>query len=350
MNIFGDHNVKDADFLFEVAYALAEGKDYKRSGKYYELLLKKEAKNTAALNNLALIREELGDLKQAERLLNKAKDLSPDDAIVKRNLERIISLRKTAVEFMTMPYKNKKALFRLWEARDIEDKIAIHSDELPSLLGLSDNEAASILRLFIKKKVILPSSGSEHIGKIKKYILNPAVSCNITEIEKEIEEKTPIIEIINDINDDGLSRIGFNKEIIETLEKVFSVELRKSLRRDLQEAAFALLTRSYKTTQVMCGSIIEAVLLDKLSKQGKMKYLCDDKKSRNINRMNLDDLLFVSLQEKLINEQLYHFAHALRGYRNLIHPGVEQRGQAMPISESNAKLAWDITRKLLKEI
>jgi hypothetical protein len=110
------------------------------------------------------------------------------------------------------------------------------------------------------------------------------------------------------------------------------------------------LTRSYKTTQVMCGSIIEAVLLDKLSKQGKMKYLCDDKKLRNINRMNLDDLLFVSLQEKLINEQLYHFAHALRGYRNLIHPGVEQRGQAMPISESNAKLAWDITRKLLKEI
>jgi tetratricopeptide (TPR) repeat protein len=333
-----------------VAYALAEGDDSKRAAKYYELFLKKRGTDTAALNNLAIIREKCGDLQQAEQLLSKAKSLNPDDALVKRNLERIISLRKSGVEFMAMPYKNKNALLRLWETRDIEDKITIDSDELPSLLGLSDDEAASVFRLLIKNKVILPCPAKENIGKIKKYILNPAVRCNIAEIEKEVEERTPIMEIINNIANDGLSRSGFNKEIIDTLKKVFSSELRNYLKRDLQEAAFSLLTRSYKTTQVMCGSVIEAVLLDKLSKQGKMKYLCEDKKLRNINKMNLDQLLFVSLQEKLINEQLYHLAHGLRGYRNLIHPGVEQRGQAVSISESNAKLAWDITRKLLKEI
>jgi hypothetical protein len=66
--------------------------------------------------------------------------------------------------------------------------------------------------------------------------------------------------------------------------------------------------------------------------------------------MSLGDLLRVSFQEKLIEEQLYHLAHALRGFRNLIHPGIEQRKQAMIVSESNARIAWDITRKLLNEI
>lgn len=350
VNFLGDHNAKDVNALFEVAYALASSNDIKRAAKYYELLLKKRPADTAALNNLALIREECGDLQQAEQLLSKAKGLDPDDALVKNNLERIISLRKAGLKFMGMPFKNKQALLRLWESKNTEDKISVTSDELPSLLGLSGDEATSVFSLFIKNKIILPCSAKENIGKKKKYILNPEVRCNISEIENEVAERTPIMEIINDIANDGLSRIGFNQELINTLNKTFSSELNNYLKRDLQEAAFSLLTRSYKTTQVICGSIIEAVLLDRLSIQGKLKYLCKDNKLRSINRMNLDELLFVGLKEKVINEHLYHLAHGLRGYRNLIHPGVEQRGKAISISESNAKLAWDITRKLLKEI
>lgn len=99
----------------------------------------------------------------------------------------------------------------------------------------------------------------------------------------------------------------------------------------------------------MCGSIIEAVLLDKIAEQGITTYTCADVKTRNIIRMNLDELLFVAFHEKLVGEELYHLAHGLRGYRNLIHPGVEQR-RAVAVSESNAKLSWDITRKMLLEI
>jgi tetratricopeptide (TPR) repeat protein len=348
-NKLGD-NIKDTEYLFEVAYALADGKEYKKAGKYYELLLNNNGDDTSVLNNLALIHEQNGNVREAERLLIKARKIDPDHALAKRNLERIISFRKTAIKFMAMPYKNKSALLRLWEARNIEDKIIIKNDELPVSWKLSDDETKDILNVFIKTKVLLPDSGGGKAVKRNIYSLNPAIRDNIIELKKEIEEKSPIIDIISDINNDGLSRIGFNKEIIDTLGKLYSVELGKLLKRDLQEAAFALLTRSYKATQVMCGSIIEAVLLDKLSSQGRSKYQCADNKTRSINRMSLTDLLFVSLQEKLIDEQLYHFAHALRGYRNLIHPGVEQRGRALPISEQDAKLAWDITRKLLKEI
>lgn len=350
VNQLGDNNLKDTEYLFEVAYALNEGKEYKSAGKYYELLLKKKGESSAVLNNLALIREQLGDLREAERLFNNAKEINPEDATVKRNLERIISLRNTAIKFMAMPYKNKRALLRLWEARDFDDKIVIKIDELPSFWKLSDAEAKDILNVLIKNNVLLPNLDRGNTEKKNKYILNPAVRDNIVEINREVEEKAPIMDIVADINNDGLSRIGYDKEIIDTLGKLYSVELGKLLKRDLQEAAFALLTRSYKTVQVMCGSIIEAVLLDRLLSQGRTKYLCSDNKLRNINRMSLADLLYVSLQEKLINEQLYHFAHALRGYRNLIHPGVEQRGRALPISERDAKLAWDITCKLLKEI
>lgn len=100
----------------------------------------------------------------------------------------------------------------------------------------------------------------------------------------------------------------------------------------------------------MCGSIIETVLTDKIYGKSIRKYRLENGKSMNVSRMDLGDLLYVAMKENLVDDQLYHLAHALRGFRNLIHPGVEQRKKAITPSESNARIAWDITRKLLLEI
>jgi hypothetical protein len=344
-----NYSLDNTQVLFEAAYALSDGEDYGRSSKYYELYLKKYPDEPNALNNLGINREHSGDLEQAEQLLVQAVSVKADFALAKKNLERVRNLRKKGAEFLKMSYKDKSALLRLWETKDHEGKIIVNLEKLPAQLGLSNDETKSILGLFIKNNILLPRPGKKDAGKNRSYVLNPEVRCHITEIEKEVEATTPIMEIVDAIANNGLMRIGYNQEIIDSMGKVSSGDLQNYLRRDLKEAAFSLLTRSYKTTQVMCGSIIEAVLLDKIAKQGKMTYVCADGKVRNINKMNLDQLLFVAFQEKLVDENLYHLAHGLRGYRNLIHPGVEQR-KAVVISESNAKLSWDITRKLLIEI
>ena len=122
------------------------------------------------------------------------------------------------------------------------------------------------------------------------------------------------------------------------------------LKRDLRENVIALITKNYKTVLIMSGSIIEALLLDKLSFLKISSYTLHNGKKKKLLNMTLNDLLYVANNKKIIGEQLYHLAHALRGFRNLIHPGVEQRKLAMKINNTNANLAWDITKKIILEI
>jgi tetratricopeptide (TPR) repeat protein len=350
VDLLGDYYVKKTKVLFEAAYALNEGNNKKRAATLYELLLQQKGPSSSILNNLAIIRESFGELKQAERLLNKARELEPEDKLVRGNLERVVSLRKAADGFASASFRTKGALLRLWAIRDIEDRISLARDKLSDQLGMSSEEASVTLKSLIDEKVLLPIYERGGARKTKMFRLNPGVHRCIAEVEKEVEERSPIMEIASDITSNGLVRVGYNKEIKQLLCKITSVDLRHSLDRDLREAAFALLTRSFKTTLIMCGSIIESVLLDKLLSRGIKAYKCSDGKTRTVNRMSLGDLPHVSFREKVIEEQLYHLAHALRGFRNLIHPGIEQRTQAMIVSENNARIAWDITRKLLNEI
>lgn len=65
--------------------------------------------------------------------------------------------------------------------------------------------------------------------------------------------------------------------------------------------------------------------------------------------MDLNELLYVSNQEKFIDIQLYYLSHAIRGFR-IIHPGVEQRKHSVTVNEENAMLAWSIVKKVICEI
>lgn len=350
VDLLGDSYLKDTEVLFEAAYALNEGNDKKRASAIYELLLQQESPSSSILNNLAIIRESFGELKQAEQLLSKAIEIEPENKLVQQNLERIVSFRKAVDNFASSSLRKKSAFLKLWIMRDIEDKISLEPDKLPAQLEVPIDEATGILKSLINEKILLPYSGRGGVRKAKMFRLNPGVRPYIAEIEKEVEEKTPIMKIAADITSSGLEGVGYNNEVKQMLFKISSSELRLFLDRDLREAAFALLTRSFKTVLIMCGSIIESILLDKLTSKGFKASKCSDGKTRNINKMSLGDLLDVSYRERLIEGQIYHLAHALRGFRNLIHPGIEQRTQAIIVSENNAQIAWNITRKLLAEI
>jgi hypothetical protein len=128
------------------------------------------------------------------------------------------------------------------------------------------------------------------------------------------------------------------------------INLQQQLQRDLREAALSLLTGSFKTTLVLSGSIVEAILLDRVSSQGITKYRMGNGRNRTTSKMDLGELLFVAEKEGMIDGPLYHLAQALRGFRNLIHPGLEMRKAAISVTEQNARIAWDITRKLISEV
>lgn len=348
--LLGDYYLRDTDVLFEIAYALSNAGDRGTAAKYYELHLQKHGDTSPTLNNLALIREAAGELQEAENLLRKAKVIEPDDPLIKRNLKRIAALRKAAATFMRTSLREKKALLALWDERDVEDRIVFHETGLHETLEMTEEEASLLFEHLVSEKILIPIEDVDDASGEERYEVNPEVRKSLPQVRDEVGQSTEVLEIAADIGPRGFLRIGYDEELRRCLNKMGSAELQRLLDRDLREAAFGLLTRSYKTTLILCGSLIEAIILDRLSTAGVVNWKCSDGRMRRLERMALGDLLNAAVHEKLIGDDLFHLAHALREFRNLIHPGVEHRRTAVPISERNARIAWDITRKLLYEI
>ncbi|GAF83747.1 unnamed protein product, partial [marine sediment metagenome] len=107
----------------------------------------------------------------------------------------------------------------------------------------------------------------------------------------------------------------------------------------------------YKASLVLSGSIIETLLLYKITDKGIKKYkLPNMNKNKQVINMGLSELLEVAKTEDLIESQTYHISHFIRNYRNLIHPGVEQRKKAIEASKRNALRAWEFLIDIIKEI
>jgi len=63
-------------------------------------------------------------------------------------------------------------------------------------------------------------------------------------------------------------------------------------------------------------------------------------------------LISVAEQHRMFTHETLKHSDAIRGYRNLIHPGVEVRkSKETPIvTEDNVQLAWMVLKKVISEI
>ncbi|MDI6795186.1 MAG: hypothetical protein QME81_20365, partial [bacterium] len=112
---------------------------------------------------------------------------------------------------------------------------------------------------------------------------------------------------------------------------------------DYAEARSSLQSRNYKATIVLCGSLIEAVLVDIL----KQKEIPTQKA---YNQLTLNDAINTIKSHKLIkNQALLSLFDPLRKYRNMIHPGVSDREGILP-DPSIAHIALETVNLLIKEL
>ncbi len=131
-----------------------------------------------------------------------------------------------------------------------------------------------------------------------------------------------------------------NVPIVLDLDFVCSEELRKILQRDIAELNAACsqgLEKTAKICMVLCGSIAEALLLDRLSgdSAASVKAACSlpanqrPKSPNDLEEWCLSDMLNVALRltPPLLPEDAAAGAHQLRQWRNLIHPGRELRDE-----------------------
>lgn len=102
--------------------------------------------------------------------------------------------------------------------------------------------------------------------------------------------------------------------------------LRLSLETDYREFHKCIAAEAWKAAIVLSGSIVEALLVDHLQRS--------KNKPANLLKMSLGELVCVCKNEAVLSERTIDLSNAVRGFRNLIHPGKSLRLQETADEES----------------
>ncbi len=354
-----------SDSVFEIAYSFSEIGNIDKAEYYYNFYLNIYGESLAVLNNLGVIYEKRGNLEKALDFFSRAKNLDSSEVLCQKNFERVNNkiieeneLKKSferALELFKKenPYIQNKFL-SFCSHRNEEGLVVCPYRQLPQFLQISAQKAPDIIKDWMDKKYVQKITSPDPNISSSVYKINPHLEQHLSEIQKGLEKERELLEICQNLNMKSLDLIGYNEILEKQLETIISnKDLKEMLKRDLKENAIAIITKSYKSALVLSGSIIEAVLLEKL-KSLNIKSFEVKKGNRKVRKklenLDLNELLEMAKENDLIDETLLHLAHGVRGFRNLIHPGVEYRKKSMKVSEENVSLAWTIVKKILFEI
>ena len=332
--------------LFEMAYSVRNF-DILFSKNLYELNLKIE-KSHASFNNLGTIYEELGYLSKASDLFNKALKLDEFEVIYKNNCERIskkiLKQSQARSELIINNFDFLEVLLILSMQRDKYNVVHIDKIDMTKFENLSKENIKKFCNMFVSKGFYIKQNDNIVVDMDLFEILNNLSST----INKNKEYK----KISDNINYEKLNLIGYNEELIKNLNKISDKDLVKILKRDLKECAIAYVAQQYKSTIILGGSIIETILTYILKNNGVKNYKFDingKKTVINLDRMGIDQMLYVAKEVNLINTTIYHLDHYVREYRNVIHPAVEIR-KKYEISDRNATMIWQILKETILTI
>lgn len=122
------------------------------------------------------------------------------------------------------------------------------------------------------------------------------------------------------------------------------------LERDYLEIQRNLISDNWKSTILLCGGSIEAILLDLLSSNSAaVDASIKRPKEPDLRRWDLNDLIEVGVDSGLVGKELAKLSHSVREYRNLIHPGVEVRS-GLKVEPEEARIAVEVLNILIREL
>lgn len=123
----------------------------------------------------------------------------------------------------------------------------------------------------------------------------------------------------------------------------------------LDEARLAMKARAYLSVVILCGSILEAVLLGAAQKDP-ASFNCapsspksKDGKVRAFHEWSLAQLIDVACAIDLLKPDVKKFCHDLRDFRNYIHP-YEQLASGFTPDEYTAKVCFQVLKGALASV
>lgn len=207
----------------------------------------------------------------------------------------------------------------------------------------NQGELFKALECYEKAQVLSPKEGlyQKNLQKTKDAIQRQR--------EKTISEAAESISI------DSLEEIGYTTDLCKKVLRIGDPEMRSIIQRDLLECAIAVVAHQDKLAAIMCGSIVEALLMQKIVECGLSKYdITAISKSKNassypVSEMGLNELLYVADKENILNKNSYHLGHYIRDYRNIVHPAKEIRMKEN-VSHENVTTMWSVLCRLIGDL
>lgn len=132
-------------------------------------------------------------------------------------------------------------------------------------------------------------------------------------------------------------------------------QLQSVIKQRIEEIHKCLSTKAALATIFLCGSSLEGILLDAASKQAQSfnnaKAACTDKngKVKQLQEWTLDSLINTAHEVGLLSLDVKKFGHALKDFRNFIHPR-QQAAQGFNPDHHTAKISWQVLQAAIADL
>jgi hypothetical protein len=176
---------------------------------------------------------------------------------------------------------------------------------------------------------------------------------------KEITfKRTDTIDALNESGKKYMTENEFiNKEFSEiSIEKLgISDPLLTVLNNRIEEIRLCMQVKSALAVIFLCGSTLEGLLLSIALKypgnynQSKSAPKNKEGKVKQFPEWNLNNLIDVSYELGYIKEDVKKFSHALRDFRNYIHPFQQMASQFNP-DEYTAKICFQVLKVAIYQL
>jgi len=221
-------------------------------------------------------------------------------------------------EFFKEEIKRNRELLQRSAIELIVTEIAEFEREIPGLLPQFDIRAAA-----------RPITNDI---RYRADVVIPYLNSALARLESELEEGSP-------------------PPVIQARSFSFLADsgLRSIVERDYREIQRAYIAECWKAVIILSGALIEAVLLDALSRQSSEALAkAAPKVKGDPAQWGLSILIDVAIELHLIGSSASKLSHSIREYRNLVHPGNELRSQ-LPVAQEEARIAIEVLHIIYRD-
>ena len=130
---------------------------------------------------------------------------------------------------------------------------------------------------------------------------------------------------------------------------ISNAQLRKIIVRDYLELQKTKGAGAIKSRLILVGGLIEAMLLDVLQQNEAKATASPLADKRPLDQWSLETLIDVAVGLSLISKGAHQVGHAVREFRNLVHPAKEMKGDYQ-IAEEEARIAEEILSLIIRDL